>query len=208
MIIRKALVLPALLAAAAAQEAPRPFSHKLHLELKLECVSCHSGAPKSTRVEDNNLPSPEACRPCHEKVRIKEPRPHLINRFNHSRHLQLGSVGPVIAAAVAAGRYLGAPGSASGAASAATSCEACHRGLRASDAVTGTEFPQMADCLVCHSKVEPPFSCEYCHSPGPHLKPANHTADFIDLHSSGKARLDKTTCAVCHGRKFRCLGCH
>ena len=33
-------------------------------------------------------------------------------------------------------------------------------------------------------------------------------AGFMDAHSSGKMKLDKTTCAVCHGRQFTCMGCH
>jgi hypothetical protein len=40
------------------------------------------------------------------------------------------------------------------------------------------------------------------------LKPANHTADFLDSHSRKQTVLDKATCAVCHGRRFTCLGCH
>jgi hypothetical protein len=66
----------------------------------------------------------------------------------------------------------------------------------------------MADCLVCHSQIDPPFSCEFCHAPGDHLKPVSHTPDFIDTHTSGKLKLDKSSCAVCHGRTFTCQGCH
>jgi hypothetical protein len=33
-----------------------PFSHKLHLQLKLECPGCHTAAVASTKPEDNLLP--------------------------------------------------------------------------------------------------------------------------------------------------------
>ncbi|MGH2374954.1 MAG: hypothetical protein ACRD96_25935, partial [Bryobacteraceae bacterium] len=66
----------------------------------------------------------------------------------------------------------------------------------------------MADCLVCHSKVDPPFSCEFCHDSKAALKPASHVPDFLDSHHAKNAAVDRTTCAVCHARKFTCQGCH
>jgi hypothetical protein len=87
-------------------------------------------------------------------------------------------------------------------------CMTCHRGLDRSDAVTAAAFPAMADCLVCHTETDPPFSCVKCHDENQRLKPASHTPDWVDVHSSGKANLDKPSCAVCHGRRFTCLGCH
>jgi len=66
----------------------------------------------------------------------------------------------------------------------------------------------MADCLVCHNDIDPPYSCEFCHAKEAALKPASHAPDFLDTHTTGKLNLDKTTCAVCHGRRFHCLGCH
>ena len=70
-------------------------------------------------------------------------------------------------------------------------------------------FPRMADCLVCHSEVDPPFSCEKCHDADAALKPAEiHTPDFLEAHSRPGALADKTSCQPCHGREFTCLGCH
>jgi hypothetical protein len=89
-------------------------------------------------------------------------------------------------------------------------CRACHRGLAESDQVSKAEMPQMADCLVCHSQIETPFSCWDCHSDKVDLRPKNHTEipHFMDAHSSGKLNLDKKTCALCHGVTFQCMGCH
>ena len=69
-------------------------------------------------------------------------------------------------------------------------------------------MPQMADCLVCHTQIDAPFSCEKCHAKDAPLKPASHVPSFLNDHTSGKLNLDKVTCTVCHGREFRCLGCH
>ncbi len=198
-----------ILAGAAAAQAPRPFSHRLHLQLKLECVSCHTAASSSTRQEDNLLPSKEVCRGCHQNVTIGPPPSTRLSRFNHQLHLKLGNVAPVLAAAIDSKAYLSVP--APGlrqALNTKNTCAACHRGLEQSDQVSHANLPQMADCLVCHNKIDNPFSCEFCHGNDANLKPASHTADFLDTHTTGKLKLDKTTCAVCHGRKFTCLGCH
>ena len=43
---------------------------------------------------------------------------------------------------------------------------------------------------------------------GVNLRPADHTREFIDTHSTGKINLDKQSCLPCHGRDFPCMGCH
>ena len=40
------------------------------------------------------------------------------------------------------------------------------------------------------------------------LLPATHTPGYIDRHNRFKDKLERETCTVCHGRDFRCLGCH
>jgi len=199
-----------LIAGAAAAQTPRPFSHELHLRLpqKLTCVTCHSSVQSSTRLEDNNLPPAAICLGCHKEAVIGHPRPTILARFNHQKHLALGNIAPVIRAAIDSKTYLSPPGDIGKHLDSANPCAACHRGMEQSTALAKSDLPQMADCLVCHNKVDPPFSCEFCHAKGPPLKPANHSPDFIDAHNRKDAKLDKASCAVCHGRKFTCLGCH
>jgi hypothetical protein len=198
------------------QSSQAAFSHRVHLAQKLECVVCHSIAPSSSKASDNLLPAPEVCLNCHTGERalpatpaIKAPRKLTVTKFNHSSHLKLGNIAAMIVRAIDAKTYLSDPGDLrSRLASVNHPCIACHRGLETSDAVTAAAFPRMADCLVCHNQVDPPFSCVKCHDENANLKPASHTAGWIDRHSSGKANLDKPSCAVCHGRRFTCLGCH
>lgn len=195
-----------------------PFSHKIHLAQKLPCVTCHAAATTSALPADNLLPGPETCAACHtggqgrpRKVdaTIKRPEATLVAKFNHRQHLRMGTFIPkLIARAIETKAYLSPSGGIREQLEFNNACTGCHRGLRQSDQVSKANLPQMADCLVCHPKIEPPFSCTYCHVESPALKPANHGPGFVDLHSSGKANLDKTTCAVCHGRRFTCLGCH
>jgi hypothetical protein len=196
-----------LLAACSAADGA-PFSHKVHLELKLECAGCHVAAATSTKPDDNLLPLKTACTGCHQDVQIPVPTTTRVVHFSHAQHLKMGNVAPLIAAAIDKKTYLQPPRDIRRHLDTRNACEACHRGLEESDAVSAANMPQMADCLVCHSQIDNPFSCEKCHAKDANLKPANHTADFLDTHTSGKLGLDKTTCAVCHGRRFRCLGCH
>ena len=201
-----------LILSAAAAQTPPPFSHALHLKLSanLACDECHVSVLSSTRPEDNNLPPIGMCRGCHKdgEVNIGQPRPTLLARFNHQQHLALGNVAPVIRAAIDSKNYLSPVGDIRRHLNGGNRCAACHRGMEESTAPAKSDLPQMADCLVCHNKIDPPFSCEFCHAKGAALKPANHTSGFLDVHSRKDAPLDRTSCAVCHARKFTCMGCH
>lgn len=201
------LVQGLILLAAQASAAPG-FSHRVHLKVQPDCLACHASAAGSARVEDNNLPKPAACAPCHKEARIPAPRAFPVAKFSHQQHLKMGNIGPVILAAVRSKEYLGevTPQLVSRLEKAGHACAACHRGLDASDTTGLANFPRMADCLVCHNRIEPPFSCSTCHAGEAQLKPAGHTPDFIDRHSS--PTIAKAGCAVCHGRRFTCMGCH
>jgi hypothetical protein len=125
-------------------------------------------------------------------------------KFSHGQHAKLGDVSPILKAARKSGTHLRPDSMEPGA-----GCQACHSGV-ASDRARHP-LSAMGDCLVCHTKVDPPFSCAFCHTqPAVELKPANHSPDFLDRHSAGLSKLNlaKAECAVCHGRKFTCLGCH
>ncbi len=201
------------------------FPHGAHLDQGLACTDCHAAAADSRRAEDRLLPAAAACEFCHSgqiaaeidlaPLEARQP-PARSYRFDHRLHLELGNAAARIAAAIDSGEYMGrAEGVRSlldGAAARGgktDSCSACHRGLQASTAVTGTaHMPRMADCLVCHSEIDNPFSCPDCHHEGIDLLPADHTREFADLHSTGKLGFDKQTCLPCHGRNFACMGCH
>jgi hypothetical protein len=189
--------------------AAADFSHRKHLALKLDCAKCHAAAASSAQASDNLLPDRRVCLECHaEAVVPGAPRATAVAHFNHALHAKFGDIAPVLAAAIRAKQYLSPPGDAERHLATGQPCQACHRGLAESDKTSAAHFPRMADCLTCHNKIDPPASCGKCHAASLALKPANHTADFLDAHTSGKLAVDKTSCAVCHGRRFTCLGCH
>ena len=204
------ITLPLAVCVGAAQK--RPFSHKYHLTQVNSCQACHKDAETSTKAEDNLLPFNDACATCHDEVSIKEqPRKTTVHRFNHSIHVTTNP-GPLIAAAIRNKTWLGMPADAARPVNTKNACVACHGDIEQSEAITDANakanYPRMADCLVCHNKIDPPSSCEKCHDPAQMtFRPANHTPEFSDVHAE-KGKVDKSTCHTCHGRKFTCKGCH
>ena len=192
-----------------------PFSHKLHLQLKLTCQQCHAAAARSQNASDNLLPAESVCKPCHASgvpTPIKAPRKGTVTKFNHSKHVPLGkTIALSIVTALDKKTYLGHPPAniREQLAAANDACTSCHRGLSQNVKVDASVFPPMSDCLVCHNKVEPPFSCSTCHDqPSAKLMPASHDDKWLDFHATGKAGFDKVSCQPCHGVKFTCRGCH
>lgn len=200
------------------------FSHRFHLtQAKATCLDCHTAVVSSSSASDNNLPLEETCLQCHNGTKARKEctlchidpekakpfeSPHRDFRFNHQRHLQFGNLAPLLASAIDQGSYLGRAGNIRKHLDTNNPCTACHRGLRETDFSSLNNLPQMADCLVCHTEIDPPFSCSFCHTPQAQIKPAGHTPDYIDSHSSTGFELDKPSCTICHGTNFRCMGCH
>lgn len=194
------------------------FSHQIHLnKVGATCADCHTGAASSTTATDSNLPPASACLKCHDGERAKKvdtgfldkrQAPQRTYRFNHEFHSQMGNLAPIIAAAIDDRKYLGRVGEIRRHLETENACAACHRGLGETDMATAANLPQMSDCLVCHNRIDNPFSCEKCHIEGVNLEPASHIDNFLDRHSTGKLGLDKTTCLPCHGKNFTCMGCH
>jgi len=200
------------------------FSHRLHLtKAQASCQDCHATAWGSTSATDNKLPSEKDCLKCHDgqqarrectvchkhpESAVRSRLPARDFRFNHQLHLELGNLAPVIAAAIDSGNYLSPPQNIRAQLNREIPCLACHRGLDETDLAGKANLPQMADCLVCHAEIDPPFSCEFCHTKEAKIKPSSHTADYLDLHNSGKVKLEKQSCQICHGAHFRCMGCH
>jgi predicted CXXCH cytochrome family protein len=191
--------------------AAPPFSHKPHLEKQIDCVVCHTAAASSKSASDNLIPAATVCAGCHTDERReyqpREPRKTTVTKFSHQIHVKLGpAIAATVARAIEAKTYLSDdppphfevkkhP------------CTGCHRGLASAGTTSLANFPQMAECLVCHNQIDNPFSCEKCHTQSPEqLKPASHTTGFLDRHSNKS--VEKVGCAVCHGRRFTCLGCH
>lgn len=173
--------------------AAQSFSHAEALRKVKGCQPCHAAIPKSREVV------------------ARAARPVRWVKFSHETHVKLAGIAATLQKAVDNKSYLGmrAPDLREAMAS-SNACQACHRGMgEVAGELAKANYPAMADCLVCHNKIDPPFSCAQCHAEDPKaLQPASHVAGFVDLHTSKTAGLEKATCAGCHGRRFTCMGCH
>ncbi len=190
-----ARLLQGLIVAALVSSAQTSFNHQAALAQKIECLTCHAVQKNSTSLSEKH-------------------KGKILKDFNHALHLKMGNIASIVRAAIDSKKYLASPNKVDLPALRAhldtqNPCQACHRGLDSSTGpLTKANFPHMEDCLVCHNKIDNPFSCSQCHAESFQLKPANHAPDFLDRHTTGKLNLDKTTCASCHGQRFTCLGCH
>ena len=172
-----------MLVALAAAASAADFSHRAHLAMKMECATCHVSVSKSTRVEDNNLPPASVCSQCHDEVAIKQPRVLPLAKFPHSKHV------------------------------AAIPCLTCHKGIDKSEVTSLANFPAMSQCIACHgpgnAPADIPDSCYFCHIKTMKLTPETHGQGWVDAHSrTHRDVAEKQSCQVCHGRNFRCAGCH
>ena len=188
-------LLPGLIwAALASSLGAQTFSHADALRTVKGCQPCHAPIPNSVEISK------------------REARPVKWVKFSHARHVKLPGVAQALIQAIDSKKYLGTatPESRKLLETENDVCQACHRGLpNVAGTLAKANYPAMADCLVCHNKIDPPFSCEQCHvEDAKALQPASHVAGFIDLHTNKNAGLEKATCAGCHGRRFTCMGCH
>ena len=184
----KALVAGVLLASSLLGQS---FSHADALRTVKSCQPCHAPIPKSSTVSR------------------REARPVRWVKFSHAIHVKLPGVAQSLIQAIDSKKYLGtATPELRKMLETQNVCQACHRGMpEATGALAKANYPAMADCLVCHSKIDPPFSCVKCHAEDTNtLKPVSHAGGFIDGHTNRGG--DKATCAACHGRRFTCMGCH
>ena len=173
--------------------AAQTFSHAEALRTVKGCQPCHAPIPRSKQVSK------------------REARPVHWVKFSHAIHVPMGgAVSAAFIKAIDAKTYLGtATLELRQVLETQNVCQSCHRGMpEVTGALAKANYPSMSDCLVCHNKIDPPFSCEKCHVEAVKtLEPANHTSDFIDRHTN-KVSVEKSTCAACHGKRFTCMGCH
>jgi hypothetical protein len=184
----------------------------------MQCAECHPASASSGSAADRNLPVEKSCLVCHdgrtaapvETAALQTLKiPLRTVRFSHKKHVELPRIGATLASAIDRREYLGKGQEIRAALETKNACAACHRGLETAGNADHTNMPRMADCLVCHDRIDPPASCLVCHTgPADKLKPATHVAGFLESHADPLSGLDKSACQTCHGLRFQCQGCH
>ena len=133
---------------------PIPFSHKVHLGLGLNCLSCH---PIAAPGFEAGLPPEDQCMLCHASVKKESPaiqklaaheasgkplkwaRIYTIPKFvwfSHQSHYQ----------------------------DAGLACEQCHGPVSERDQIVKEKPTSMEFCMDCHAQRAAPNGCDFCHN--------------------------------------------
>ena len=192
-------------------EEPRTslFPHEKHAAL--DCVDCHTGIPKSTKLGEAKLPGLAKCEECHPDVQKptdestrrvaealaslgrREPRDYQIT-FNHVDHLA----------------YIQTK-------EANDACKTCHKNDQLPEVgAPRSTSPQMQACTDCHYHATEvaQAKCSPCHvslrrfplRPIEALAGFSHQGNFVLEHGQ-LAKNTAETCAQCHDQTY-CANCH
>jgi hypothetical protein len=185
------------------------FPHEKHGGF--DCVDCHTGIPKSTKLGEAKLPGLVKCEECHPEIQkptddstrkaaaaaaalgSREPRDYQIS-MNHSDHLARIKTKEVNDA-----------------------CKTCHKDEQLPEVgPPRSSSPEMPACMACHyhSTEVAQAKCTPCHvslrrytlRPIEALAGFSHQGNFVKEH--GKlAKSSAETCAQCHDQTY-CANCH
>ncbi len=136
----------------AAPVQPLPFSHKVHVGMKLQCKMCHANPDPG---ESMGIAEASVCMQCHSSIKADSPSIQKLasfaaqNRnipwvrvyripsyvdFSHKTHLASGAT-----------------------------CETCHGHVEQRDALFRETNVSMGACLECHRQHKAPIDCTACH---------------------------------------------
>jgi hypothetical protein len=134
-------------------EQPIPYSHRTHLALGLQCLTCHETAERDALA---TLPPTATCMGCHAGVRTdsahiqtlkawddkKAPVPwRRVYRlpdfvyFSHTQHVTGAAIG----------------------------CDTCHGDVAQMDRMQKVKDISMPACIECHKSRSAPVQCDSCH---------------------------------------------
>ena len=186
--------------------APHPPAAEAHL-----CNVCHAGALKSTQATDNLLPNPAVCAAA-IKTQNRSRLPRVYTCRNSTTPCTRSSVtsAPTIAKAVDSGAYLGKPADVHRPDLNTYKC-LCRLPSRAWIAPTKSATRisrtwRIVSSATTKSTLRSVAKSVTSSSRRSSLPPTRTTGSI----ATRRRRCPRIcqSCAVCHGRRFTCLGCH
>ena len=132
---------------------PIPFSHKVHVSLGLECLSCH---PIEAPGIEAGLPAETQCMLCHASIKKDSP---AIEKL--ATHQASGEPLPWV-------RIYSVPeyvwfSHRSHHQDAGLACELCHGLVTERDVIVKEKPTSMEFCMDCHAQRVAPIGCDFCH---------------------------------------------
>ncbi len=196
------------------------FSHKKHIDGKLNCSDCHADIPQKTSVDPFKLPGMQNCMDCHQSKNVStecavchspedrlKPVSHIPGFIhNHSDLAQMNET----------------------AVSNDMSCITCHKTEFCQNCHEGDNLDRethplnfqfthalsaqgkVQDCMVCHTERQ---FCNDCHRVN-QILPHTHTAGWAMPNIGGRhtmeAESDLESCMTCHEQNAEqiCQPCH
>lgn len=160
------------------------FPHKVHLDRKIACESCHGDLSKVGLATRQQLPKMETCLECHDN-RQASAKCETCHLTQPDRKLQMQFANTRADLRPLAGNPFGMAHTAR--------FEFEHAARATADS---------GSCLECHTE----SYCLKCHDG--RTKPLNiHPNDYLAIHPV-QARVDNPRCDSCHRRQSFCAGCH
>ncbi|MDA2923985.1 cytochrome c family protein [Acidobacteria bacterium AH-259-L09] len=132
---------------------PVAFSHKLHMQLGLQCRICH----RSTEVAGSaGLPNVSDCMICHRGIAPDRPEIQKLARYAREKKsikwLRVYQVPYYVFFSHQNHRRAG------------IDCSACHGKVPERDALWREKDLSMAACIECHRSHEASIECHLCHA--------------------------------------------
>ena len=173
-------------------EENKIFPHKLHADMDLSCISCHSAIKTSSKAADDNLPDMKSCTAeCHDKeifskFDLAKSRPAYKLENSHEIHLMQD-----------------------------VPCKTCHENINDENYKAGSGFPEMVVCYKCHDGESAEQTCSLCHLEKvqfPHKTHIDNSFSCEDCHKnikkskktvSGPDIPSKKSCDECHDEKLK-----
>ncbi|MFZ5469146.1 MAG: cytochrome c3 family protein [Myxococcota bacterium] len=158
------------------------FDHKVHVDKKIECKSCHTDMLDIGLATRQHLPKMETCLICHEGT-FASAACDVCHSTLPSGKLQVGFVQGVMRPTQ--GNPFGIDHG--------PRYELTHGTRAALDRKICSECHAERDCQTCHDSLQKPL--------------AVHPNDYVLLHPV-QARMDSTKCDSCHRAQSFCTACH
>ena len=191
------------------------LSHKLHIDMEIQCEMCHSDAAESQFASSNNYPKEKDCIECHDRencslchldvdnaIPLVPPPTGFI--FSHKAHMESNIEDRKEArrerAAVINKKI---PFIRDGSLEKEINCATCHKLVEESTDIADEHMPDMKTCRECHEVTEE--NCSLCHDNlgERDFVPASHYFTWIRTHPRMAAAEGEALCENCHRGEVR-----
>jgi hypothetical protein len=138
-----------------APDQPIAYSHKTHLALDLQCVTCHAGAERDDHA---TLPATSTCMRCHSSIKTDSPEIQKLAGYDTRKEDIPWKRVYRVPTYVTFSHHVHSSEK-------STTCATCHGNVRDLAVMQKVKDISMAACVQCHTERAAPIRCDTCHEP-------------------------------------------